>query len=94
MENKPSYSELEKLIDEQKEYINKLEQKFSEIRYLAVVAQDSNDAITVQDFDGNINFWNKGAQKMYGWSESQALDMSISEIVPPEKANEALDSLL
>lgn len=91
MSGKPSYSELEKRIDEQKEYIDKLVHKFAALRYLALVVQDSKDAITVHDFNGNIMIWNKGAQKMYGWSESQALEMNISEIVPPEKAEEALE---
>lgn len=73
-----------------KKHLDTLEQKMEELFHLAVVVQDSNDAIIFQDFDGNITFWNKGAQKMYGWPESQALKMNISQIVPPEKAEEAL----
>ncbi len=90
MPNKPSYCELEQQHDEQKKYIEKLEQQLAQMRYLAVVLQDSNDAIIFQDFDGNITLWNKGAEKMYGWSSSQALNMNISEIVPPEKLLELL----
>lgn len=56
-----------------------------ELRRLATVVKDSNDAITVQDFDGNIIAWNHGAEKMYGWSEKEALKMNILSTVPESK---------
>ena len=58
---------------------------------LAAVVKDSNDAITVQDFEGNITAWNKGAEKMYGYSEDEALTMNIRDIVPEGDKTEALD---
>jgi PAS domain S-box-containing protein len=62
----------------------------AKVRLLATLVRDSNDAITVQDFEGNILEWNKGAEKMYGWSGAEALRLNIREIVPPDKSNEAL----
>jgi two-component system CheB/CheR fusion protein len=59
-------------------------------RRLATVVRDSNDAITVQNFDGKITAWNKGAERMYGWSEDEALKMNITELVPKEIEDEAL----
>ena len=59
-------------------------------RHLAAVVRDSNDAITVQDFEGNITAWNKGAVNMYGYSEDEALKMNIRDIVPEDKRKEAL----
>jgi len=59
-------------------------------RRLATIVRDSNDAITIQDFDGNIIAWNKGAQKMYGYSEDEAIQMNIRDIVPKDKSEEAL----
>ena len=58
------------------------------IRRLATVLADSNDAVTVMGLDGKILAWNKGAQQMYGWSESEALKMNFSELVPEDKLNE------
>ena len=55
---------------------------------LATVVRDSNDAITVQDFRGNILAWNKAATAMYGFSEAEALKMNMREIVPPNKRKE------
>ena len=59
-------------------------------RRLAAVVRDSNNAITVQDFEGNITAWNKGAVNMYGYSEGEALKMNILDIVPEDKRKEAL----
>ncbi|MFO7557978.1 MAG: CheR family methyltransferase [Desulfobacterales bacterium] len=58
-------------------------------RLLAVVVRDSNDAIIVLDFEGNILNWNRGAQKMYGYSEEEALKMNIKEVIPENKRKEA-----
>ena len=55
---------------------------------LATVVRDSNDAVTVLDLDGNILAWNKGAVQMYGWSEAQALQMNVRELVPQKKSAE------
>jgi two-component system CheB/CheR fusion protein len=58
---------------------------------MAIALQNSSDAITIQDFNGNIKVWNKGAQKMYGWTEAQALAMNINKIVPPYKYTHMYD---
>jgi len=58
------------------------------IRRFATVLEDSNDAITVQDFDGRILAWNKGAEKLYGWTESEALKMNFSDLIPEDTKNE------
>jgi len=63
------------------------------IRRLAVVVKDSIDAITIQDFQGNILAWNRGAEKMYGYTESEALEMNMEQIVPQDKKNEYLQYL-
>jgi two-component system CheB/CheR fusion protein len=64
--------------------INKLKQ-IKELNRLATVVRDSNDAITVQDIDGNVLAWNKGAEQMYGWSKAEALQMNIRQLVPKGK---------
>jgi two-component system CheB/CheR fusion protein len=49
---------------------------------LATVIRDSNDAVTLCNVDGKITAWNTGAQKMYGWSEQQAMSMNVLDLVP------------
>ena len=65
--------------------------KGTQDRYLATVLRDSNDAVIVQDLDGKITAWNRGAERMYGYTESEALKMNISDIVPEPKRQEALE---
>jgi two-component system CheB/CheR fusion protein len=57
---------------------------------LAVVVRDSHDAITVQDLEGRILAWNPGAERMYGWSEAEALAMNICDLIPLGLREEAL----
>jgi PAS domain S-box-containing protein len=60
-------------------------------RLLASVLHDSNDAITVQDFDGRIIAWSRGAERMYGYSEAEALCMNIRDTVPADRCAEVLE---
>jgi len=60
-----------------------------EIRRFVSLLKDSNDAITVQDFEGRILAWNKGAEEMYGWTEAEALKMSVLERIPKDGLKEA-----
>ena len=62
-------------------------------RRMATVIQDSNDAITFQDLDGNILAWNRGAEQIYGYSEVEALQMNIVDTVPTEYQEEAREFL-
>lgn len=52
-----------------------------DLRRLAIVLKDSNDAITIQDLFGNIKAWNKGAEILYGYTEQEALCMHISQLM-------------
>lgn len=61
------------------------------LRRLAVILKDANDAITIQDLQGNIKAWNKGAQNLYGYTEEEALKMNILQMVPPELSENGLE---
>jgi PAS domain S-box-containing protein len=49
---------------------------------LATLVRDSNDAVIIRDSNDRIIAWNKGAQRMYGYAESEALGMSIRRLAP------------
>jgi two-component system cell cycle sensor histidine kinase/response regulator CckA len=41
----------------------------------------TQDAILISDLDGRILFWNKGAERIYGWTRAEATGRSIGEFV-------------
>jgi two-component system sensor kinase FixL len=62
----------------------------NELQLLASVVRNSNDAITVQDFEGNIISWNLGAERIYGYSEAETMKMNINRIIPEHKQDEMM----
>ena len=67
------------------------DQQEQQIRRLATVVRDSNDAIMLKDFEGRITAWNHGAKMMYGYSEKEALQMNVRQLIPPDKEAERAD---
>jgi PAS domain S-box-containing protein len=54
----------------------------------AAVIESSDDAIASATLDGIIVSWNTGAQKIYGYTEAEAVGKPISMLVPPELPDE------
>lgn len=55
---------------------------------LAVVLKDSNDAIILISSEGSILEWNFGAEKLYGYSENEALKMNFKELIASKSKTE------
>jgi diguanylate cyclase (GGDEF)-like protein/PAS domain S-box-containing protein len=55
---------------------------------LANVVDSSDDAILTKSRDGVITSWNRGAERLYGYSSADAIGKSISLIIPPRRRNE------
>jgi PAS domain S-box-containing protein len=55
---------------------------------LAVIVQSSEDAIIGKSLDGIIMSWNKGAEKIYGYTESEVIGKSISLLISPGNEDE------
>ncbi len=67
--------------------------KANDLLRLAVVVRDARDAITVQDLDGRTLAWNRGAERIYGWTEAEALAMNVSDRIPEGEREGALARL-
>ena len=37
------------------------------------------------DNNGTINFWNKAAEKIYGWTSEEAIGKNVYELIRPQK---------
>ena len=75
-------------ISELKQAQSQLQETLS-IRHLAAVVRDARDAILMLAMDGSILAWNPAAQSMYGWTEAEALQKNIAELVPETLQQEA-----
>jgi PAS domain S-box-containing protein len=60
---------------------------------LATIVQSSEDAIIGKNLDGIITSWNQGAEKIYGYIESEVIGKSISLLIPHGNENEVLSIL-
>jgi two-component system CheB/CheR fusion protein len=56
--------------------------KATDMSRLAMVARDSPDAVIVQDLDAHILAWNPAAERLYGWSEAEALLLALRNRIP------------
>jgi len=56
--------------------------------WLAAVIQSSDDAIVSKTLDGTITGWNYSAEKLFGYSSSEAVGKPIQMLLPPERASE------
>jgi PAS domain S-box-containing protein len=64
--------------------VTKIRHADRQARLLATVLMDTSDAIIVHDFQGRISTWNRGAERLYGYSEAEALKMGIDRLIPEE----------
>jgi two-component system CheB/CheR fusion protein len=54
-----------------------------DLRRIALAVRDSHDAVVVHDLEGQISAWNRGAERLYGYNEPEALAMNMRELIPP-----------
>ncbi len=55
---------------------------------LAIIVDSSDDAIIGKTMEGIITNWNKGAQRLYGYSASEIIGKPISILLPPDDVYE------
>src|SRR6266568_6937718 len=55
---------------------------------LAAIVESSDDAILGKTLDGQITTWNRGAERMYGYTATEAIGQPVSIIVPEDRLDE------
>jgi PAS domain S-box-containing protein len=62
-------------------------------RFLAAIVESSDDIIVSKSLDGIITSWNKGAERVLGYSASEAVGQPITLVIPRDRQNEEREIL-
>jgi PAS domain S-box-containing protein len=57
-------------------------------RLLAAIVDSSDDAVVSKDLNGVVTSWNKGAQRIFGYTAEEMIGQSIVRLMPPDRVNE------
>jgi two-component system, cell cycle sensor histidine kinase and response regulator CckA len=63
------------------------------IREQAALLDITTDAILVRDLDHQIQFWNKGAENLYGWNTEEAIGKNANEFLYRQETLSQLEDI-
>lgn len=61
-----------------------LQASTAENRRLALIAQQTADAIVIHDLNGNFSFWNRAAEELFGYTAAEMIGQKASVLTPKE----------
>jgi PAS domain S-box-containing protein len=56
--------------------------------HLASIVESSDDAVVSKDLDGVILTWNRGAERLFGYSSAEAVGKPITILIPSDRQTE------
>ncbi|HXF09436.1 MAG TPA: PAS domain S-box protein [Desulfuromonadaceae bacterium] len=81
------------LTDAFNQMLGRLQEQNQSLQRLADVVESSDDAIISKTLDGIVTSWNRGAEKLFGYSAAEMVGKTMREIFPAERANEEREIL-
>jgi PAS domain S-box-containing protein len=81
-----SIAEREHAQDERERLVREQAAMETRLRF-ATIVESSEDAIFGTDFNGVVTDWNRGAEKLYGYSAREMIGQSIFILIPPDRSS-------
>jgi PAS domain S-box-containing protein len=80
--------EVNRDVTERKQIQADLRESEQQLRWLASLVQSSDDAIVSKNLDGIITSWNKGAERVFGYTAEEAIGQPITIVIPQDRQDE------
>ncbi len=80
-QQKPATQIVIRDITRRKETETRLRDSAIQLQQQAELLDLAHDAIVVNDLDGRILFWNRGAERTYGWTRDEAVGRIVHELL-------------
>lgn len=75
-------------ITERKQFEVELRESQQRLRWLASIVEFSDDAIVSKNLDGVITSWNRGAERIFGYTPEEAVGQPVMMIIPQDRQDE------
>jgi len=74
--------------------ITKRKEAENELIFHARLLNEINEAAIVTDLEGKITYWNRAAEKLYGWIRDEVLRKNIIDVTPTDTSKEEAEKIM
>jgi PAS domain S-box-containing protein len=85
--------EVNRDITEKKQIEAALRESEQQLRWLASIVESSDEAIVSKSLDGIITSWNRGAERVFGYTAGEAIGRPITIVIPEDRQSEEREIL-
>jgi PAS domain S-box-containing protein len=75
-------------VTERKQIEAQLRDSELQLRFLGSIVEFSDDAIVSKNLDGAITSWNRGAERIFGYTAEEAIGQPITIVIPLDRQDE------